>query len=153
MSRLRPPSGWRRSEAVRPVSPKVVRYRKAGNLLFIGGAGPWDGSGYPYLGKLGRDLDADQGYEAGRVSALHMLSIIKHAVGDLDKVRQFLYSTCFIQCVAGFTELSKVSNGASELIVDLFGMEKGTHARSSIGVSDLAHNIPFEMVMELEVDS
>lgn len=53
----------------------------------------------------------------------------------------------------GFTELSKVSNGASELIVDLFGMEKGTHARSSIGVSDLAHNIPFEMVMELEVDS
>ena len=81
--------------------------------------------------------------------ALHMLSIIKHAVGDLDSAANFLYSTCFIQCVAGFTELSKVSNGASELIVDLFGMEKGTHARSSIGVSDLAHNIPFEMVMEL----
>ncbi len=134
------------------VSNKLVRSRQAGSLLLVGGVGPWDGTGYPYLGKLGSDLTAEQGYAAGRVAAIHMFSIIKAAVGDLDKVKQFLYGTGFVQCVAGFTELSYVSNGASDLIIEVFGMEIGTHARSSIGVSDLAHNIPFEMTMEIEVE-
>lgn len=134
------------------VSNKLVRSRQAGSLLLIGGVGPWDGEKYPYLGKLGTDLDAEQGYAAGRIAGLHMLAIIKAAVGDLDKVKQFLYGTGFIQCVAGFTELSYVSNGASDLIIDVFGLEIGTHARSSVGVSDLAHNIPFEMTMEVEVE-
>ena len=132
-------------------SGNVVRARRAGNILYLGGVGPWDGAGYPYLGKLGLDLDADQGYAAGRVAGIHMLSIIRRFVGDLDNVRQFLRGLGYVQCVPGFTELSKVTNGATDLLVEVFGREIGTHSRASFGVSELAHNIPFEMIMDVEV--
>ncbi len=132
-------------------SKNLVRARQVGNMLYLGGVGPWDGTGYPYLGKLGRDLDADQGYLAGRVTGLHMLSIIKHFVGDLDNVVQCVRGTGYVQCVEGFSELSKVTNGCTDLLIEVFGSEVGTHSRSSIGVPELAHDIPFEMVMDIEV--
>ena len=138
--------------AFKPMKSKnLVRARQSGNFLYLGGVGPWDGTGYPYLGKLGRDLDADQGYAAGRVAGIHMLSILKHFVGDLDNVRQFLRGIGYVQCVPGFTDLSRVTNGASDLLIDVFGKEIGTHSRASFGVSELAHNIPFEMIMDVEV--
>lgn len=132
-------------------SPNVVRARQSGNILYCGGVGPWDGNCYPYLGKLGLDLTADQGYKAGRITGLHLISIIKHYVGDLNRVKQFLRGLGIINHVDGFKELSKVTNGCTDLIIEVFGHEVGTHSRASIGVSELAHNIPFEFIIDIEL--
>ena len=82
-----------------------------------------------------------------------MLTVIRHLIGDLDKVKKFIRGFGYINCEPGLKELSYVTNGATDLIVEVYGEEIGKHARASFGVSELAHDIPFEIIMDVEVES
>ena len=129
----------------RPMKSKnLVRGVKSGNILYLSGVGAWR-DGKLIQGKVGNDLTADEGQQAARYAGLHLLTVIKHLIGDLDKVKKFIRGFGYINCEPGFKELSYVTNGATDLIVEVYGEEIGKHAR--------AHNIPFEIIMDVEVES
>ena len=102
---------------------------------------------------MGKDLTAGDGRQAARYAALNLLTVIKHLIGDLDKVKKFIRGFGDINCEPGFKELSYVTNGATDLIAEVYGEEIGKHVRVSFGVSELSHNIPFEIIMNVEVES
>jgi enamine deaminase RidA (YjgF/YER057c/UK114 family) len=102
-------------------------------------------------GKVGRDLTVEQGYEAAKVVMLNMLQSLKGVVGDLDKVRRIVKLLGFVNCTEDFPDQPKVINGASDLLVELYG-ERGRHARSAVGMYQLPFGIAVEIEMVVEVD-
>ena len=102
------------------------------------------------LGKLGADLTIEQGYAAARQTMLNLLSSLKNEIGDLDKVNKIVKLLCMINCAPDFGDPPKVANGASDLLVSIYG-EAGRHARSAIGASDLPMGIPVEIDAVIEV--
>jgi enamine deaminase RidA (YjgF/YER057c/UK114 family) len=119
---------------------------RVGSLLFLSGHVPRLGNEIKFKGKVGRDLTLEQGYEAARLVMLNCLATIKNAVGDLDHVERIVKLLGFVNASDGFLETPKVLNGASDLLVQLYG-EKGRHARSAIGTSTL----PFDIAVEIEM--
>jgi enamine deaminase RidA (YjgF/YER057c/UK114 family) len=139
--------------AATPVANYVPAVR-SGNLLFVSGHGPVtvkDGKPYYIRGKVGRDLTVEQGYEAARVVMLNILQSIKGTVGDLDKVRRVVKLLGFVNCTEDFPDQPKVINGASDLLVELYG-ERGRHARSAVGMYQLPFGIAVEIEMVVEVE-
>ena len=128
-----------------------VSVQRAGNMLYFSGCGPMDGKTPLYQGRVGAELTAEQGYEAARLSAINLISQLKHAVGDLDRVRKFVKVLAFVASAPDFTEQPSVMNGASDLFVEVFG-DRGRHARSAVGTSVLPFNIPVEIEMIVEVE-
>jgi len=127
---------------------------KTGNLLFVSGHGPAnviDGKVTYIRGKLGRDMTVEQGYEAAKVVTLNMLQSLKSVIGDLDKVRRIVKVLGFVNCTEDFPDQPKVINGASDLLVELFG-DRGRHARSAVGMYQLPFGIAVEIEMVVEVD-
>ncbi len=122
-----------------------VPYRIAGNLVFISGQLPQEADRIKFIGKLGDSISDEDGTAAARLAALNVLAQLKAAVGSLDKVKRCVKLTGFVNSTADFTAHSRIINGASDLIVELFG-EKGKHARAAIGVSSL----PFGSAVEVE---
>jgi len=124
---------------------------RVGNLLFVSGHGPQlpDGTN-PYIGKVGRDLDVDKAYAAARQVCLNCLASVKAAVGDLDKVRRVVKLLGMVNSAPDFGQQPQVINGASDLLVQLFG-ENGRHARSAVGMAALPMGIAVEIEMILEV--
>jgi enamine deaminase RidA (YjgF/YER057c/UK114 family) len=122
-------------------------------LLFVSGhAGGFDNGRHKYVGKLGRDLTVEQGQEVARRIAASSLGTVKAAIGDLGKVRRVVKVVGMINAVEGFGEEPRVLDGASELLIEVFG-ENGRHARSAVGVCDLAGGCTMLIDMILEVDS
>ncbi|MHB8945203.1 MAG: RidA family protein [Bacillota bacterium] len=137
-----------------PMSEAVGNYEKAvlsGNLLFLSGQGPRKPGAYQYRGKVGLDYTLEEGYEAARFTALALLATVKAVLGDLDRVRRVVKVLGFVNCTEDFTDQPKVLNGASDLLVQVFG-DKGRHARSAIGAQQLPGGIPVEIEMVLEVE-
>ena len=141
-----------------PLSPvPVANYVPAvrsGNLLFVSGHGPAlvkDGKIEYIRGKLGRDLTVEQGYEAAKQVMLNILQSIKGMIGDLDKVRRIVKVLGFVNCTEDFPDQPKVINGASDLLVALYG-EGGRHARSAVGMQQLPFGIAVEIEMVVEVE-
>jgi len=137
-----------------PPAPKPVAtyvpYVKVGNLLFISGQGPLV-EGKPYItGKLGKEVSEEEGYKAAERAALNCIAIIKDAIGDLDKVERIVKVTGFVASAENFNRQPWVMNGASDLLVKIFG-EKGKHSRSAIGVNELPLNIPVEVEMIVQI--
>lgn len=126
-----------------------------GTRAFISGHGPQaaDGSIPEPLGKLGRDLDVDQGYRAARLTALSILGSLKRALGDLDRVTAWGRVFGMVNSAAGFNRQPSVINGFSDLILDLYGPEAGAHARSAVGMAELPFNIPVEIEGEVQIAS
>ncbi len=122
---------------------------KTGNLLFLSGHGPQKGT--TKSGKVGQDLTLEEGYEAAKNTALCLLSTIKNAVGDLDKVKRVVKVVGFVNCTEDFTDQPKVINGASDLFVAIFG-ERGKHARAAVGMYQLPSGIPVEIEVIVEVE-
>jgi enamine deaminase RidA (YjgF/YER057c/UK114 family) len=122
-----------------------------GNLLFISGHGPMKGGEIAYSGKVGKDLSVEQGYEAARLVALNCLASAKATLGDLDRIRRVVKLLGMVNCTEDFGDQPKVMNGASDLLVQLFG-EAGRHARSAVGMQALPFGIAVEIEMILEVD-
>jgi enamine deaminase RidA (YjgF/YER057c/UK114 family) len=134
-------------------SPPVGTYVGAvqvGNLLFVSGHGPRAAGGWLYNGKVGIDYTVEQAYEAARDTMLNLLGTVQRTLGDLDRVERVVKLLGFVNVPEGFTETPKVINGASDLLVHLYG-ENGRHARSAIGVNALPNNIPVEIEMVLQV--
>jgi enamine deaminase RidA (YjgF/YER057c/UK114 family) len=143
--------------ALPPIPTPIANYVPAvrtGNLVFISGHGPvmmTDGKVSYIRGKVGRDLTVEQGYEAAKVVMLNMLQSLKGVVGDLDKVRRIVKLLGFVNCTEDFPDQPKVINGASDLLVELYG-ERGRHARSAVGMYQLPFGIAVEIEMVVEVD-
>lgn len=125
---------------------------QTGNLLFVSGHGPRRADGrLTHVGKVGRDFTTDQAYEAARLTCLGCLSTVKAHLGDLDKVRRVVKVLGFVNSAPGFADQPKVINGASDLLVQVFG-ESGRHARSAVGMAELPSGIAVEVEMVLEVE-
>jgi enamine deaminase RidA (YjgF/YER057c/UK114 family) len=125
---------------------------RTGNFLFVAGHVPRmpDGS-LLHPGKLGREVTVEQGYQAAQRTALNCLSSVKAAIGDLDKVKRFIKLLCMVNSADRFGDQPKVANGASDLLVKLYG-DRGRHTRSAVGMGGLPNNCCIEIEMMLEVE-
>jgi enamine deaminase RidA (YjgF/YER057c/UK114 family) len=140
------------------VVPKHVRLpfafvRVSGNRAYIAGHAPQDPDGHVtrMRGKVGRDLTVEQGYDAARLTALSILGSLQRAVGDLDRVTGWLRAFGMVNAAPGFNEMPAVINGFSDLIVELYGPERGVHSRSAVGLAELPCDIPVEIEAEVEI--
>jgi len=136
-----------------PVANYIPAVR-SGNLLFVSGHGPAllkDGKIEYIRGKLGKDLTVEQGYNAAKQVMLNILQSIKGIIGDLDKVRRIVKVLGFVNCTEDFPDQPRVINGASDLLVALYG-ERGRHARSAVGMQQLPFGIAVEIEMVVEVE-
>ena len=104
------------------------------------------------IGKVGRDVSEEQAYEAARLTALAILGSLKRELGDLDRVAGWVRVFGMVNSAAGFNRQPAVINGFTDLIVDVFGAEKGAHARSAVGLAELPFNIPVEVEAEVRLD-
>lgn len=127
--------------------------RVRGNRAFVSGHGPQnpDGSIAGPLGKVGADLTIEQGYAAARLTALSILSSLKRELGDLDRVTAWLKVLGMVNVAPGFQNPPAVINGFSDLILELYGPEAGSHARSAVGLAELPFGIPVEIEAEVEI--
>jgi enamine deaminase RidA (YjgF/YER057c/UK114 family) len=128
---------------------------RVGNLVFLSGHGPRGDARHRYVGKVGRDLTTEEGYRAARQVMIGMLATLKATIGDLDRVRRIVKLLGMVNCTEDFTEQPQVINGASDLLVDLFG-DRGRHARSAVGMQSLPGGregsiaVEIEMIVEVE---
>lgn len=131
-----------------PVSPlaNYIPVLVATPFIFTSGATCMVGGKPKYLGKVGREVSIKQGYEASQITALNLISKIKETIGDLESIDRIVRLTGYINCAPDFTQLSPVMDGASDLLVELFG-ESGRHVRTVLGVSSLPLNLPLEIEM------
>ena len=125
---------------------------RTGNLVYTSGhgAGLREG-GFLHLGKLGSDLTIEQGYDCARQTMVNLLISLKEEIGDLDKVKRVVKLLCMINCAPDFKETPKVANGASDLLVSLYG-DAGRHARSAVGMATLPQTMPVEIEMIVQVE-
>jgi enamine deaminase RidA (YjgF/YER057c/UK114 family) len=136
-------------EPPRPVGAYRLS-RRSGDLLFLSGTTCYIPGGFLYIGRLGAELNLEQGYAASRQTMLNLLSVVKAELGDLDLVQTVLKLNGYVNSTDDFIRQPEVINGASDLLVELYG-ERGRHARTSIGVNVLPGNIPVEIEMVLQV--
>lgn len=122
----------------------------AGDLVFVSGSGPQLPGGGFVTGKVGADVDVDQAREAARLCALASLTALQGEIGDLERVTRIVKLLGFVNSAPGFGEQPKVIDGASELLISLFG-ERGRHARSAVGMAELPFNIAVELEMVAQV--
>lgn len=119
---------------------------KTGNLVFTAGQLPIKDGSLIFKGKLGKDLNEDEGKKAAQVCALNCLSVIKNEIGNLDNIEKIIKLTVFVSCADEFINHPQIANGASDLIKEIFG-ENGKHVRSAVGVAALPLNAPVEIEM------
>jgi enamine deaminase RidA (YjgF/YER057c/UK114 family) len=126
-----------------------VSAKPAGNLLYLAGVISTGASGV-ITGTVGADRSIAEGYDAARACILTQLAVLKHSLGSLDKVQQIVSVNGYVNAVAGFPDPPKVINGASDLLLAVFG-DSGKHARAAIGVSALPRNALVEVQMIVSV--
>ena len=132
-----------------PVPPapagSYVPVAVSGNLAFVAGQIPTEAGQVKFKGKLGRDVSIESGQQAARLCTVNALAQLKSSLGSLDRIKRFVKVTGFVNCDPSFADQPKVVNGASDLLVQIFG-EKGKHARAAVGVSSL----PLDSAVEVE---
>jgi enamine deaminase RidA (YjgF/YER057c/UK114 family) len=133
----------------RPLA-EYVPAKLVGDLVFVSGQGPVKDGKVAYAGKVGADLSLEEGYECARLCALNCLAAVKGVVGSLERVVEVVQLRGFVNSAPGFDRQPEVLNGASELMVKLFG-EKGRHARAALGTCSLPRNIAVELEMVVRV--
>ena len=131
-----------------PTSPSAeyVSAKCFGKLLFLSGQGPIRNGQPVMVGQVGGEISLEQGVEAAQLSALNALSAIKAAIGSFDRVEGVVQLRGFVNSAPGFYSQLEVMNGASKLLVAVFG-EAGRHVRCALGTSSLPRNIPVELEM------
>ena len=137
-----------------PAAPKpVAAYipaKKSGNLVFTAGQLPMVNGELVLKGLLGQDVEIEDANKAARICALNALAAIKGVIGDLDQVKQVVRVVGYVASIPTFTQQPAVVNGASELLVEIFG-EAGKHARSAVGMAVLPLNASVEIELTVEV--
>ena len=122
-----------------------------GGLAYVAGHGPFDGTTILARGLVGRDLTLEQAYDAARMTALSMLASLQQALGDLDRVTQWLRAVGYVHCEPAFDQNALVVNGFSDLVVELWG-DAGRHARSAPGQGPSPLNVPIIVDAIVAVD-
>ncbi|MGH7318252.1 MAG: RidA family protein, partial [Candidatus Rokuibacteriota bacterium] len=131
---------------VNPSGARYVSHLPVQNVLYLSGTVPMK-DGTPFRpGVLGHDMTVEEGYEAARYAALTSLAAIRYALGDLDRVEQALQLIGFVNSAPGFAEQPRVINGATDLLVELYG-ERGKPTRAAIGCQGLARGHSVEIVL------
>jgi enamine deaminase RidA (YjgF/YER057c/UK114 family) len=128
--------------------------RVVGRRAVISGHGPTeaDGSIAKPLGRVGSEVTPEQAYRAARLTGLAMLGSLARELGSLDRVTAWVRVFGMVNCASGFRATPGVINGFSDLILDVFGPQRGQHARSAVGVAELPFDIPVEIEGEVEID-
>lgn len=158
---------WRTSmkvdlPTVKPPIANFVSYRFSDKLIYISGQLPLDNNGtLKFKGRVGEDFSTEEGQEAAKLCALYVLANLKQAIQSLgkessdnflEKVKSCIELSVFINSTPDFTEHSKVANGASDLVVELLGKEKGTHSRAAVGVPSLPLGAAVEVKAIFEIE-
>lgn len=134
-----------------PPVGSYVNHVLIGDLLLLGGQVPWDPPDRIVLGRLGEDLDMDQGREAARLAAINALASIRQALGSLDAVARVVSVRGVVNATPDFTGHTQVIDAASDVFLDVFG-ELGRHVRLAVGVSSLPANMALEIELTVHVD-
>jgi len=124
--------------------------KRVGTMLYLAGVVSTNTSGV-MTGTVGLDRSVSDGYSAARACALTHLAVLKRELGDLDAIAEIVSVNGYVNCVAGFEESPAVINGASDLLVQLFG-EAGKHVRAAVGVNALPRNAIVEVQMTVRVN-
>jgi len=135
--------GLRLPEVPKPVAAYIPA-KRVGDLLFVSGQIPLREGEIVYRGKVGKERTQEEGYEAAKLCALGALAVIKALAGSLDNIEEVVQVRGFVNCTPDFADHPEVINGASELLVELFG-ERGRHARAAVGVSSLPRDATVEV--------
>lgn len=134
-----------------PPVANYVRAVRSGDLIFVAGHGPTLPEGGFMTGKVGAERTLEEGYEAARLTAISILSTLKAELGDLSRVRRIVRVFGMVNAVERFGDQPEVINGASDLLVEVFGPERGKHARAAVGMASLPRDITVEIEMVVEV--
>ena len=128
-----------------------VPYTVSGNQVFVSGTLPIKDGKPQDIGKLGKEFTVEQGQQTARLCAINILSHVKAACGgDLDRVKKVIRMGIFVASAEGFTDQPKVANGASDLMVEIFG-DAGKHARFAVGVAELPFGVAVEVDATFEI--
>ena len=137
-----------------PAPPKplatYVPAVQVGDLLFLSGVLPMREGQLAFSGKLGRDLTVEQGMESARLALLNALAIARQELGTLDRITRIVKLVGHVSSAEGFVQQPQVLNGASDLLVQIFG-ESGRHARVAVGAAELPRGAPVEIEIILAV--
>jgi enamine deaminase RidA (YjgF/YER057c/UK114 family) len=134
---------------VQPVGSYVPAVR-SGALVFVSGQIPFEAGRLKYTGKVGKDLPLEEAQKAARLCALNGLAIAAAEAGGVDRIARVVRLAVFVNSAAGFVDQPRAANGASDLMVEIFG-EAGRHARAAVGAAELPLNaaVEVELVFEL----
>ncbi|WP_137176487.1 RidA family protein [Roseomonas sp. AR75] len=147
--------GYTLPEPFRFPKPNRTGCVRVGNLLLISG----HGRNLPALpgvrasGRVGADMTIEEGYATARATALSILSSVKMEIGSLDRVKRVARLFGMVKVAAGFDHMPEVIDGASDLMFELFGPERGRHARTAVGMYELPHGIAVEINGEMEIEA
>lgn len=138
-----------------PAAPEpaglYIPCQTTGNLIYTSGHDCKTDGVFPYEGKVGQTVSIEEGYEAARLTMINLLATLENELGDLNRITKFVKLLCFVQSGDDFTQQPAVMNGASQLLLDVFG-EKGQHARTALSAPALPFNIPLEIELIAEFD-
>jgi enamine deaminase RidA (YjgF/YER057c/UK114 family) len=137
--------------AVTPPVATYVNAARTGNLLFLSGKVPVTADGKFLTGKVGKDVGTEEAAQHARLVGLHLIAVMRHELGSLDKVKRVVKLLGMVNAVPEYGEQPKVINGCSDLLVEVFG-DKGRHARSAIGVGSLPAGVTVEIEAIVEVE-
>lgn len=136
-------------EAPKPLA-SYIPVTRSGNLIFTAGQIPMSNGELKFKGKVGREQSLEDGIRAAELCTVNCLSVINSEIENLDKIKKIVKVTVFVNSADGFSDQPKVANGASDLLVKVFG-EKGKHVRSAVGVNELPIDSAVEIEMIVEV--
>jgi enamine deaminase RidA (YjgF/YER057c/UK114 family) len=136
-------------EAPKPLA-SYIPVTRTGNLVFTAGQIPMKNGELIYKGKVGKDISLENGINAAELCTINCLSVIKSLIGNLDNIKRIVKVTVFVNSADGFSDQPKVANGASDLLVNVFG-DNGKHVRSAVGVNELPIDCAVEIEMIVEV--
>jgi enamine deaminase RidA (YjgF/YER057c/UK114 family) len=137
-------------EIPKPVAAYIPA-KQTGNLVFTAGQLPMVNGELISKGLLGQDVEVDEANKAARICTLNALAAIKGVIGDLDRIKQIVRVVGYVASVPTFTQQPAVVNGASELLLEIFG-ENGKHARSAVGMAVLPLNASVEIELTVEIE-
>ena len=142
--------GLKLPDVPKPVAAYIPA-KQTGNLVFTAGQLPMVNGELVSKGLLGQDVEIDEANKAARICTLNALAAIKGVIGDLDRIKQIVRVVGYVASVPTFTQQPAVVNGASELLLEIFG-EAGKHARSAVGIAVLPLNASVEIELTVEVE-
>ena len=142
--------GLKLPDVPKPVAAYIPA-KQSGNLVFTAGQLPMVNGEIVSKGLLGQDVEIDEANKAARICTLNALAAIKGVIGDLDRIKQIVRVVGYVASVPTFTQQPAVVNGASELLLEIFG-EAGKHARSAVGMAVLPLNASVEIELTVEVE-